>query len=120
MSVRIRRVWRGWTTPENADTYQELLESEIFPGIAAKGVEGYQGAELSRRDLPPTHTPDGQPEVEFMTVLRFDSWEAVKAFAGPDPSVAYVPESARAVLKRFDDRAAHYEVVNLWPNRLST
>lgn len=29
----IIRMWHGWTTPENADVYEELLMTEIFPGI---------------------------------------------------------------------------------------
>jgi hypothetical protein len=45
-----------------------------------------------------------------MTLMRFSSWDAVKAFAGPDWEVSVVPPAARAVLARFDERAAHYEV----------
>ena len=42
--------------------------------------------------------------------MSFDSWDAVRAFAGDDFERAYVPASARAVLARFDERSAHYEV----------
>ena len=45
----IARLWHGWTTPENADIYENLLKTEIFPGIAAKGVAGYRGIRLLRR-----------------------------------------------------------------------
>ena len=99
----IERVWHGWTTAQNADAYESLLEAEIFPGIAAKNVPGYRGIRLLRRALP-----DG--EVEFLTIMTFDSWEAVRAFAGEDSERAYVPTSARSVLARFDERSAHYEV----------
>jgi heme-degrading monooxygenase HmoA len=98
----IGRVWHGWTTPEDADRYESLLRSEIFPGILAKGVAGFERIELFRRDLG--------GEVEFMTVMWFDSLQAVKAFAGEDHAAAYVPASARAVLVRFDIRSQHYEV----------
>jgi heme-degrading monooxygenase HmoA len=98
----IARIWHGWTTPQNADAYESLLKTEIFPGIAAKGVKGYRGIELLRRPLG--------DEVEFVTVMWFDSLEAVKAFAGEDHETAYVPVKARAVLARFDDRSRHYEV----------
>jgi len=40
----------------------------------------------------------------------FASWQAVKDFAGEDCEQAYVPEKARAVLSRFDDRSRHYEI----------
>jgi heme-degrading monooxygenase HmoA len=99
----IARIWHGWTTPENADAYQQLLESEIFPGIAAKAVEGFLGIELFRRPLAESR------EVEFVTLMRFASLEAVRAFAGDDYETAYVPPSARELLSRFDKRSAHYE-----------
>jgi len=97
----IVRVWHGWTTPENADAYERLLRTEIFPGIAAKNVPGYRSIELLRR-------PVGS-EVEFATVMQFDDWDAVKRFAGEDYETAYVPQKAREVLKRFDARSQHYE-----------
>lgn len=98
----IIRVWHGWTAPENADAYESLLKTEVFPGIEAKQVPGYRGIELLRR-------PAGA-EAEFITVMRFDSLEAVKAFVGDDYEQAYVPEKARAILARFDERARHYEL----------
>lgn len=98
----IARIWHGWTTLDNADVYENLLKTEIFPGIAAKGVQGYRGIQLFRH-------PSGL-EVEFLTIMWFDSWEAVKQFAGEDHERAYVPPKARAVLARFDDSSQHYEV----------
>lgn len=97
----IARVWHGWTTPEQADTYDTLLREEVFPGILARGIAGFQRIELYRRPLG--------AEVEFMTVMWFDLAEAIAAFAGTDPEAAYVPDAARRVLSRFDQRAAHLE-----------
>lgn len=99
----IVRIWHGWTTPGNADTYEKLLRSEILPGIAAKEIAGYSGAELLRRDLG--------VEVEFVTILRFDSLATVRTFAGEDYEAAVVPPKARALLSRFDPRSAHYEIL---------
>ena len=48
--------------------------------------------------------------MEFITIMWFDSWDAVKAFAGEDHEAAYVPASARQLLARFDERSQHYEV----------
>ncbi|MDA8017279.1 MAG: antibiotic biosynthesis monooxygenase [Thermoanaerobaculia bacterium] len=100
--MAIRRVWHGWTTPENASAYEDLLRMEIVVGIAALRIPGYRGIELLRRELG--------DEVEFVTIMTFDSLENVIAFQGEDYEVAYVPESARKVLKRWDERSAHYEV----------
>jgi heme-degrading monooxygenase HmoA len=99
----IARIWRGWTTPENADAYQRIVSEEVLPSIAARNLNGYHGAYLLRRDL------DG--EVEFATITLFDSLEDVRAFAGEDYETAYVPPQARAVLARFDERSAHYDML---------
>jgi len=98
----ISRIWHGWTTPENADTYEALLKSEIFVGIQSRKINGYQGIQLLRRNL-------GE-EVEFVTEMWFDSLDAVRIFAGEDYEVAVVPPKARAVLSHFDARSQHYEV----------
>jgi antibiotic biosynthesis monooxygenase (ABM) superfamily enzyme len=103
----ISRVWHGWTTPENADAYEALLKSEIFIEIKSRKIAGYRGIHLFRRNL-------GQ-EVEFVTIMWFDSIEAVRAFAGEDYEVAVVPPKARALLSRFDARSQHYEVkASIW------
>ena len=99
----IGRVWHGWTKTENADEYERLLKEEIFPEIASKNVPGYRGIQLLRR-------PIDNGEVEFVTVMWFDSWDAVKQFSGEDYERAYVPPKAREVLARFDERSWHYEV----------
>jgi antibiotic biosynthesis monooxygenase (ABM) superfamily enzyme len=98
----ISRVWHGWTTPANADAYEALLKSKIFTGIRDRQIAGYRGIQLFRRNLG--------DEVEFVTVMWFDTIEAVKIFAGADYEVAVVPPKARALLSRFDARSQHYEV----------
>lgn len=107
----ILRVWRGWTTPESADRYEELIRATIFPGILGKTIVGLEGVELFRRPL--------EVEVEFMTLMRFTSWDAVKAFAGPNWEISVVPAAARTLLARFDEKATHYErrVGQEGPNR---
>jgi len=98
----IGRIWHGWTKPENADKYERLLKEEVFPVIAAKKVVGYRGIQLLRRPL--------ENEIEFITIMWFESWDDVKHFAGEDYERAYVPQKARAVLERFDERSQHYEI----------
>ena len=98
----ILRRWHGWTTHSNADAYENLLKAEIFPGILAKRIPGFLRIEMYRRELP--------EETEFMTLMWFTSREALTAFVGPDFEVAYVPDSARKVLARFEPRATHFEL----------
>jgi hypothetical protein len=107
----ILRLWRGWTTPENADPYEELIRATIFPGILARTFARLEGLELFRRPL--------EAEVEFMTLMRFSSWDAVKAFAAPNREVSVVPAAARLVLSRFDQRATHYEAAGHIRNALA-
>ena len=99
----ILRVWHGYTTPENADTYEALLKQEIFHGIESKDLPGFQGIELLRRKF-------AEDEIEFMTIMRFAKLGDVKAFMGDDYEIAYVPEVAQKVLKRFDARSQHYDL----------
>ena len=98
----ISRIWHGWTTPETADAYEKLLREEIFEGIVGRRIEGFRGIELLRREQG--------DEVEFVTIMWFDSLDAVREFAGVDYEIAIVPPPARALLSRFDERSAHYEI----------
>jgi len=98
----ISRIWHGWTTPENADNYEALLNDEIFVGIKSRSIRGFRQIQLLRRPLG--------AEVEFVTIMEFDSLDAVREFAGEDYEVAVVPPAARAVLAHFDARSQHYEI----------
>ena len=100
----IGRIWHGWTTPQNADIYQDLLKTKVLPGIAAMNIPGYRNIQVFRRLLG--------DEVEFITIMRFDSLDAVKRFVGEDYEVAHVPPEARRVLARFDERSQHYDIVD--------
>ena len=103
----ICRIWRGWTRPDDAAAYEQLLRTEIFEGIAQRAIAGYHGIQLLRRD--------SDAEVEFVTLMWFDSLESVRTFAGEDYEVAVVPPAARALLSRFDARSAHYPVIEAGP-----
>lgn len=98
----ISRIWHGYTTPENADTYETLLKREVIVGIKDREIPGFREIQVFRRELG--------GEVEFITVMWFDSVDAVRAFAGEDYEAAYVPEKARVILSRYDARSQHYEV----------
>jgi len=100
----IIRIWHGWTTPENADAYEDLLNTTIVPGIMAKAIPGLHGLDILRR------TDGDGAEVEFAPVMTFADWSAVEAFAGISRTASVVPPAARAVLKRFDEHSQHYEV----------
>jgi hypothetical protein len=87
----IARHWRGWTTIENAGSYERLLRETVLPEL--KQIEGYCGGYILRNDH--------EDEAEFVVVKRF---------AGPDYAVAvFEPEAIRLLLRK-DAVAVHYEV----------
>ena len=99
----ISRIWHGWTTPQNADKYEALLKEEIFVGIQNRHIRGFKGIQLLRRAV--------NDEVEFITIMTFESLDAVREFAGEDYEAAVVPEKARKLLSRFDEHSQHYEII---------
>jgi len=99
----IARIWHGWTTPTNADKYETLLKEEIFVGIQSRHIHGFKAIQLLRREI--------NDEVEFITIMKFESLDAVREFAGEDYEAAVVPEKARKLLSRFDKRSQHYEIM---------
>jgi len=102
--VTVCRLWRGWTTPENADAYERIVRSEVIPGIEARKIPGFRNIDLMKRELG--------DEIEFQTLMWFDDLDPIKAFMGEDYSVSHVPPAAQAMLNRFDSHAAHYEVID--------
>jgi heme-degrading monooxygenase HmoA len=100
----ICRIWRGWTTPQNAAAYEEIVRGEVIPEIEARRIRGFRAIELMRRSR--------DDAVEFATIMWFDDLDAVKRFVGEDYATAHVPQRARNVLARFDERSAHYEILD--------
>jgi antibiotic biosynthesis monooxygenase (ABM) superfamily enzyme len=100
----ICRVWRGWASPANADAYEGVVRGEVIPGIEARHIPGFLSIDLVRRERG--------HDVEFMTLMWFDSLDSVRSFMGDDYEAAHVPASAQAVLADYDRRSAHYEVLD--------
>jgi len=99
----ICRVWRGWTTPENAQAYDDYLQKELFPRLKrelqAHGFRGYQLLRMNRDE-----------DTEFMTMLYFESIEKVRAFAGVNYETSVISAKAQSLLSRYGDRADHYQI----------
>jgi len=100
----ICRLWRGWTAPANADAYQAIVLGQVIPAIEQRRIPGFRQIDVLRHDQP--------DEVEFCTMMWFDSIDAVRAFMGEDHTVSHVPAEARAVLGRFDSHATHFEALD--------
>ena len=98
----IARLWRGWARREDAEAYQSHLVPELLPGLSK--AKGFLGSHLLRRQVG--------DEVEFVTIIFWESLDAVRSLAGPNYQQAVIPEERRKFLKRFDAEASHYQVVS--------
>lgn len=98
----IARVWHGSTKPEHADAYESMLKPELLPGISK--ARGYRGSYLLRRNAG--------AEVEFITIMFWDSIDAIRAVTGPDYETSIIPEERRKYLSKHDAKAKHYDVAS--------
>jgi len=96
----IARLWHGYTKPEHADAYEAMLKPELLPGVSK--IEGYRGSYLLRRELG--------AEIEFITIMLWDSIESICAITGPDYETAVIPEERRKYLSHYDAKSGHFEI----------
>ena len=104
----VARIWRGWTTEGNADAYEAVVGQEVLPSIMSRNIEGLRSAHLMRAEEAV------DDEVEFTTIIWFDSIDSVRDFMGDDYRRAHVPANAQAVLKRYDAEAKHFNVLGVY------
>ena len=99
----IARIWHGYTKPEHADVYESMLKPELLPGVSQ--VKGYRGSYLLRREAG--------DEIEFVTIMLWDSIDAIRAVTGADYETAVIPEERRKYLSRYDAKSLHYEIASI-------
>jgi len=98
----VMRLWRGFAyAGASADAYEAMLKPELLPGVGK--ARGYERSWLLRREAG--------AETEFVTLMLWDSLDAIRAVAGPDVETAVVPAERRRHLARFDAKSTHYAVV---------
>jgi heme-degrading monooxygenase HmoA len=97
----IARSWSAEASPDDADKYIRHFREKVLPVVTS--IEGHRGAYVLKR-------PHRQG-VEIVIITLWESMSAVRKFAGDDPDVAVVTDEARALLSRFDEQVAHYDVV---------
>jgi len=100
VSKQIARIWRGWTTKENAPALERVFRDNAIPGIELSKPKGLIGITLL--------TLERGSEVEFTTILYFDTLESVKAFAGDDYEKAHIDPAVQPLLLRYDKRVEHH------------
>jgi heme-degrading monooxygenase HmoA len=101
----ILRTWRGWTRRDDADRYFEYLANTGVRDIET--TPGNRGVLLVRREVG--------GRTEFLFTSLWDSLEAVKGFAGPDPERAVFYPDDDAFLVEKDEHIDHWEVLRAPP-----
>jgi hypothetical protein len=102
----IARIWYGWTSRENAAKYEKLLREEVLLEIAKHSIPGYKGGDIFVREAE-------NDEMEFITLLRFETLDAVKLFAGKNYETPVIPPECKKYLKRHSEKSRHYEVAQI-------
>jgi heme-degrading monooxygenase HmoA len=97
----IARIWNGTAAPEHAEAYVRHLREHTFPQLSS--IAGHRGGYVLRRAQ--------DDRVDFMVITLWDSFEAIRRFAGDAADVAVVPPAAQALLASWDARAVHWDVV---------
>ena len=99
---QIARIWRGWTSLENAPKLEKVLRDEAIPSIERNKPKGLRGITLL--------TLRRNNEVEFTTIMIFDSIESVIDFAGQDYAKAHIDPAVAPFLLRYDLVVDHHQV----------
>lgn len=102
LPASISRIWHGWTTLQLADELESVLTKNAIPGFEKNKPNGYRGIQVLRRTIG--------NEVEFTTIMWFDSIESVKNFAGNDYEKSHIDENVAPLLLRYDLTATHMEI----------
>jgi heme-degrading monooxygenase HmoA len=90
----------AYAKPEKTRAYRDHLAAVVLPELRKlPGFLGLDLCEAARGDM-----------VELLVVSRWESMDAIRAFAGDDPDQAIVEPGARAVLAEYDEFVTHYEV----------
>lgn len=98
----IARIWRGVTREADKDAYFEYLQRTGLKEYAA--TPGNRGVWVLRRVY--------EGRAEFSLISHWESWDAIKAFAGPDYERAvYYPEDEKFLLEKLP-KVEHYEVMS--------
>ena len=102
----ISRHWKAIAKAGEADAYVRHLQTETFSRLAA--IPGFIRATVLRREV--------KTGTEFQIVTIWESMDAVRSFAGPEPEIAVVPMTVQALMACYEDRVVHYEVVETFGN----
>jgi heme-degrading monooxygenase HmoA len=97
----IIREWRGRASPLRAEAYPKHFREKVMPEL--RHLPGFMSADLGQRQL--------NGKLEFLVLTRWQSMDAIRAFAGEDVENAVVEPGAVAALIEYDTSVRHYEII---------
>jgi heme-degrading monooxygenase HmoA len=97
----IARSWHGVTPAAKADEYVDYLNQTGVPDL--QGTAGNRGVYVLRRI-------EGD-RAHFLLISLWDSYDAIRAFAGADPEIARYYPRDREYLLELEPGVTHYEVM---------
>ena len=97
----IARLWTGSTSVGDAPKYLAHLERNVIPELSS--ISGHRGIYVLQRAEADTAT--------FIVITLWESMESIRRFSGPDVEAAVVAPEALAVLRSYERRVTHYDVV---------
>lgn len=96
----IVRIWRGVTEASKAEAYLAYI---METGVSDyRAVPGNQGVQILHRTF--------EDRTEFLILSYWESFEAIRAFAGEDQERAVYYAKDHEYLLEMDLRVTHYEV----------
>jgi heme-degrading monooxygenase HmoA len=99
--MMIARIWHGITPATKADAYLDFLNQSGVRDYQA--TPGNRGVYVLRRiEAEAAH---------FTLISLWDSMEAIKQFAGPEPEKAHYYPEDKDFLLEFEPTVTHYEVL---------
>ena len=111
-TIKVARGTRDMTPLVPLETDDDTIVVDTDPNLTddlVMDAEAVEAADVG--DSEASEASEAGDEVEFVTVMTFDDWDAVAEFAGPDPHASVVPPAARALLSHFDEHSQHYELL---------
>jgi len=97
----IARLWRGSTAADRGDEYYRYLRDTGLNEY--RSTSGNRGVYVLRRVR--------ERRAEFLLVSLWESWDAIRRFAGDDPEKAVYYPKDHEFLISMEPTVEHYEVL---------
>lgn len=96
----IERHWKGISKRERAYDYILHLRNDTFKEIDK--IEGFIYARILKREV--------EEGIEFLIITSWESFAAIKMFAGPLFEKPVIPPAVRDIMITYDEVVVHYEL----------